>query len=553
VSDHFPVEAHVQMPSLGPDALPTAVPSPAEEVARARQLATRYRLDFVDMAEFKLDQELFRSIPADLMLRYGFVPHRREGDTLVIVVSDPTDLPMIDELSILLGRPLRVTVGAPSAIQAMLKKSESSQRVLEHATEGFEIQLLKEDESAEDNLTVERLTSDISPIIRLVDSTIFTAIQRRASDIHVETQDDAVHVKYRIDGVLQPAMRPIDKRFHSSIISRVKVMAELDIAEKRVPQDGRFKLHVRGKTIDFRVSIMPSVHGEDAVIRILDKESISEQFRELRLDILGFPEAELKRFRKFIAEPYGMVLVTGPTGSGKTTTLYAAISEIKSIEDKIITIEDPVEYQLQGVTQIPINEKKGLTFARGLRSILRHDPDKIMVGEIRDPETAQIAINSALTGHLVFTTVHANNVIDVLGRFLNIGVEPYQFVSALNCVLAQRLVRLICPACRRPAPVTRQALLESALDPALAGTHVFYEGGGCLECGGTGYKGRTAICELLGLSDRVREMILERRPSSEIKRAAREEGMRFLRECAVELVMRGTTTLREINKVTFVE
>jgi len=469
------------------------------------------------------------------------------------VVSDPTDLPMIDELSVLLGRPLRVTVGAPSAIQAMLKKSESSQRVLEHATEGFEIQLLKEDESAEDNLTVERLTSDISPIIRLVDSTIFTAIQRRASDIHVETQDDAVHVKYRIDGVLQPAMRPIDKRFHSSIISRVKVMAELDIAEKRVPQDGRFKLHVRGKTIDFRVSIMPSVHGEDAVIRILDKESISEQFRELRLDILGFPEAELKRFRKFIAEPYGMVLVTGPTGSGKTTTLYAAISEIKSIEDKIITIEDPVEYQLQGVTQIPINEKKGLTFARGLRSILRHDPDKIMVGEIRDPETAQIAINSALTGHLVFTTVHANNVIDVLGRFLNIGVEPYQFVSALNCVLAQRLVRLICPACRRPAPVTRQALVESALDPALAATHTFYEGGGCIECGGTGYKGRTAICELLGLSDRVREMILERRSSSEIKRTAREEGMRFLRECAVERVTSGITTLREINKVTFVE
>jgi type II secretory ATPase GspE/PulE/Tfp pilus assembly ATPase PilB-like protein len=360
-------------------------------------------------------------------------------------------------------------------------------------------------------------------------------------------------VKYRIDGVLQPAMRPIAKQFHSSIISRIKVMAELDIAEKRVPQDGRFKLRMPGKTIDFRVSVMPSVHGEDAVIRILDKESISEQFTELRLDILGFPDAELKRFRKYIAEPYGMVLVTGPTGSGKTTTLYAALSEIKSVEDKIITIEDPVEYQLGGITQIPINEKKGLTFARGLRSILRHDPDKIMVGEIRDSETAQIAINSALTGHLVFTTVHANNVLDVLGRFLNMGVEAYQFVSALNCVLAQRLVRTICSHCKRPMKVTRSMLEESGLDPALEYAHTFFEGIGCIECGGTGYKGRTAICELLDLSDHIREMILEKRSTAEIKKAAREEGMRFLRESAVERVMQGTTTLREINKVTFVE
>jgi type II secretory ATPase GspE/PulE/Tfp pilus assembly ATPase PilB-like protein len=460
---------------------------------------------------------------------------------------------MIDELAILLSTPIKVAVGPKSAIDSILKKSESSQRVLESATESFQLQLLKEDDAGDDSLSVERLTSDISPVIKLVDSTIFTAIQRRASDIHIETQDDAVHVKYRIDGVLQPAMRPIAKQFHSPIISRIKVMAELDIAEKRVPQDGRFKLRMAGKTIDFRVSIMPSVHGEDAVIRILDKESLSEQFTELRLDILGFPEAELKRFRKYIAEPYGMVLVTGPTGSGKTTTLYAALSEIKSSEDKIVTIEDPVEYQLFGITQIPINEKKGLTFARGLRSILRHDPDKIMVGEIRDNETAQIAINSALTGHLVFTTVHANNVLDVLGRFLNMGVEAYQFVSALNCVLAQRLVRVICTHCKRPAKVTRALLEESGLDPALEHSRRFYEGVGCIECNGTGYKGRQAICELLDLSDRIREMILEKRPTSEIKKAARDEGMRFLRESAVERVLEGVTTLREINKVTFVE
>jgi type II secretory ATPase GspE/PulE/Tfp pilus assembly ATPase PilB-like protein len=522
------------------------------ELEQARRLAERYRLEFVDMNTFRIDQELFRSIPAELMLRYGFVPYRRDGKTLAIVVSDPSDLPMIDELGVLLATPIKVAVGPKSAIEAILKKSESSTRVLEDATESFQLQLLKE-EDGEDSLTVERLTSDISPVIRLVDSTIYTAIQRRASDIHIETADDAVNVKYRIDGVLQPAMRPIAKQFHSSILSRIKVMAELDIAEKRVPQDGRFKLRMPGKTIDFRVSIMPSVHGEDAVIRILDKESLSEQFTELRLDILGFPEAELKRFRKYIAEPYGMVLVTGPTGSGKTTTLYAALSEIKSIEDKIITIEDPVEYQLKGITQIPINEKKGLTFARGLRSILRHDPDKIMVGEIRDNETAQIAINSALTGHLVFTTVHANNVLDVLGRFLNMGVEAYQFVSALNCVLAQRLVRNICTHCKRPTTVTRALLEESGLDPALEHSHTFYEGIGCIECGGTGYKGRTAICELLDLSDHIREMILEKRPTSEIKKAAREEGMRFLRESAVERVMDGVTTLREINKVTFVE
>jgi type IV pilus assembly protein PilB len=541
------------MATVDPENLVQTPEDYTAEVAHARRLAERYRLEFVDMDDFRIDQELFRSIPADLMLRYGFVPYRREGKALVIVVSDPTDLPMIDELSVVLGTPVRRTVGAPSAIQSILKKSESSQRVLEEATEGFQLQVLKDDESADESLTVERLTSDISPIIRLVDSTIYTAIQRRASDIHIETGDDAVHVKYRIDGVLQPAMRPIAKQFHSSIISRVKVMAELDIAEKRVPQDGRFKVRMPGKTIDFRVSIMPSVHGEDAVIRILDKESISEQFTELKLDILGFPGDELKRFRKYIREPYGMVLVTGPTGSGKTTTLYAALSEIRTVEDKIITIEDPVEYQLSGITQIPINEKKGLTFARGLRSILRHDPDKIMVGEIRDPETAQIAIQSALTGHLVFTTVHANNVVDVLGRFLNMGVEPYQFVSALNCVMAQRLVRLICSHCKRQVRVERKALEDSGMDPGLADTQRFFEGAGCIECGGTGFKGRTAICELLDLSDRIREMILERRPTSEVKKTAHDEGMRFLRESAVEKVLLGQTTLREINKVTFVE
>src|SRR5438270_125088 len=415
---------------LHPELIPAVTDAEQRaELEQARRLAERYRLEFIDMDTFRIDQDLFRSIPADLMLRYAFVPYRRVGSMLEIVVSDPTNLPMIDELETLLATRIKVAVGPKSAIESILKKSESSQRVLEEATDSCQLQLLKEEENGDESLTVERLTSDISPIIRLVDSTIYTAIQRRASDIHIETQDDAVHVKYRIDGVLQPAMRPIAKQFHSSIISRIKVMAELDIAEKRVPQYGRLRL----------------------------------------------------------------------------------------------------------------------------RSILRHDPDKIMVGEIRDNETAQIAINSALTGHLVFTTVHANNVLDVLGRFLNMGVEAYQFVSALNCVLAQRLVRNICLHCKRPSKVSRALLEESALDPALEYSQTFYEGIGCIECGGTGYKGRTAICELLDLSDHIREMILEKRPTSEIKKAAREESMRFLRESAVEQVMAGVTTLREINKVTFVE
>ena len=551
--DRTPASASVDAERNAAQGGPAAPLDAAAEVARARALAARYRLEYVEMERYYVDQDLLRSIPADLMLRYRFVPRRRTGDALEIVVSDPTDLPMIDELALVLGTPVIVTVGTPTAIESILTRSESSQRVLDEATESFELQLLRDEEAAgEDSLTVERLTSDISPVIKLVDSMIYTAIQRRASDIHVETQDAALHVKYRIDGVLQAAMRPIDKQFHGAVLSRIKVMAELDIAEKRVPQDGRFKLRMPGKTIDFRVSIMPSIHGEDAVIRILDKESISEQFRELRLDILGFPADELKRFRRAIAEPYGMVLVTGPTGSGKTTTLYAALAEIASSEDKIVTIEDPVEYQLKGVTQIPINERKGLTFARGLRSILRHDPDKIMVGEIRDPETAQIAIQSALTGHLVFTTVHANNVIDVLGRFLNMGVEAYQFVSALNCVLAQRLVRTICRECRHPVKIPEGELREARIDPRVAAPHTICEGGGCIECGGTGYRGRTAICELLELSDHIRELILGRSPTSEIKQAARDAGMRFLRESAVEQVLQGRTTLHEINKVTFV-
>jgi type II secretory ATPase GspE/PulE/Tfp pilus assembly ATPase PilB-like protein len=525
----------------------------AAERREAETFAARCGLEFVDMTHFRIDNDLFRRIPFELLLRYGFIPEAQLEGRLAVVMADPSDVVKIDELELLLGQPVEAKVGVRSSIAEILQKSESAQRVLDEASEDFRIQLVQEDEEGEEVLSIDRITSDTSPIIKLVDSTMFNAIQRRASDIHIETRDTEVIIKYRIDGVLYQAMEPIDKRHHQTIISRIKVMSELDIAEKRIPQDGRFKLRVKGRTIDFRVSIMPSVHGEDCVIRILDKESMNTEFRTLRLDILGFDDETLRKLRKFIREPYGMVLVTGPTGSGKTTTLYACLSEIQSSEDKIITIEDPVEYQLKGITQIPVNEKKGLSFARGLRSILRHDPDKIMVGEIRDEETAQIAIQSALTGHLVFTTVHANNVVDVLGRFLNMNVDLYNFVSALNCILAQRLVRKICPHCRREARASRQLLVESGLDPEVYADFTFYDGAGCIECSGTGFLGRLAVSELLDLSDHIRELILDRRPASEIRRAAKDEGMTFLRESALEKVLRGVTTLREINKVTFVE
>jgi type IV pilus assembly protein PilB len=525
------------------------------ERERTRSTAERYRCPFVDLNEVRIDPELFRSIPAELMFRFNFVPLEAHENQLIVAVADPSHVLLSDELPLLLGKKLVLKVATPTQISDLLKRTEQSQRVLEQATEAFTLQVVQDEEESEEALFAERLTEEggVSPIVRLVDTVIFTALERRASDIHIEARDLEVIVKYRIDGILVHAMPPISKEWHSTILSRIKVMSELDIAERRVPQDGRFRVRYKGRFVDFRVSIMPSIHGEDAVLRVLDKETLSEKFHNLSLEVVGFSDEELRKFRRYIREPYGMVLVTGPTGSGKTTTLYAAINEIKTDEDKIITIEDPVEYQVRGITQIPVNEKKGLTFARGLRSILRHDPDKIMVGEIRDEETAQIAIQSALTGHLVFTTVHANNVTDVIGRFINMGVEPYNFVSSLNCIMAQRLVRVVCESCKKPLQYPADVLRAAGLDPDLWGPVSFAEGAGCLECSGTGYHGRTAITELLDLSDRIREMIIGRRPTSEIKRAAREEGMTFLRDSGLEKVRAGVTTLKEINKVTFIE
>jgi type IV pilus assembly protein PilB len=489
------------------------------------------------------------------MVRYQFVPLRREGKRLHVAMADPTDLEKLDEIASALHARLVPHVATAGAIDVVLRKGDATQRVLQEATSGFRISLVKETEHGEEVLDLDRLATDseMSPIIKLVDTIIYQAMESRASDIHLESDDSALRVKYRIDGALYEKVDPIDIAYHSTLISRIKVMSELDIAERRVPQDGRFRVRYKGRTVDFRVSIMPTIHGEDAVIRILDKEQINEEFRHLTLDVVGFLDEDIRNFRRYIAEPYGMVLVTGPTGSGKTTTLYAALNEIRNEEDKIITIEDPVEYQLHGITQIPVNEKKGLTFARGLRSILRHDPDKIMVGEIRDTETAQIAIQSALTGHLVFTTVHANNVIDVIGRFLNMGVEPYNFVSSLNCVLAQRLIRVLCPVCKRPYRPAAGDLASSGLTSEESRARSYFDSVGCESCNYTGYRGRTAIHELLGLTDNIRDMIVDRRPASEIRRAAEAEGLASLRASALQKLFAGITTLREVNRVTFAE
>jgi len=415
------------------------------------------------------------------------------------------------------------------------------------------LQLVRENDHGEEILSVEGISEDISPIIKLLNTTILDAMNRRASDIHIETSQDGVLIKYRIDGVLYKASEPMGIQFQAPIISRLKVMSELDISERRIPQDGRFKIRLGEKSIDFRISIMPSVMGEDAVIRILDKETIASSLKGLTLESLGISTREILRFRKKIHEPYGMILVTGPTGSGKSTTLYAALTEIHTGEEKIITIEDPVEYMLRGILQIPVNEKKGLTFARGLRSILRHDPDKIMVGEIRDSETAQIAVQSALTGHLVFTTVHANNAFDVIGRFFHMNIDPYNFVSSLNCVMAQRLVRRLCPQCRIPARYPDEVLLNSGIDPERARKSNLFEAQGCDACNGTGYHGRTAIVELLDMTDDIRDLIISKASTTELKQKAHESGVVFLRESAIEKLLQGETTLKEINRVTFVE
>lgn len=515
-------------------------------------LAEQCGVPFELLDGYRVDFERFHDIPVDAMRQFGFVPVDERDGLLIVAVADPHDLRLLDHVDRIVNREFQVVVAPKSAIVDALQESERNAQMVARVRDEFRPLLVRENEQGEEVLSVDKINKDQSPVVQLVDTIILNALQKRASDIHLEPADGVTEVKYRIDGVLYLAMEPLDLRFHNPLVSRIKVMSELDIAERRVPQDGRFKLRLERRTIDFRVSVMPSAFGESVVIRILAKDEMTAGQKGIHLDGLGLRQDDLRRFRRAITASYGMVLVTGPTGSGKTTTLYAALNEVNTKEDKILTIEDPVEYQLKGVVQIPVNEKKGLTFARGLRSILRHDPDKIMVGEIRDAETAQIAIQSALTGHLVFSTVHANNAFDVIGRFVNMGIEPYNFVSSLNCIMAQRLVRVNCPSCKVPMSVSPQLCEEMGFDPGLFADRPVYEGKGCVDCHGLGYRGRHAITEFLPVTDAIKDMILERRPPSEIRKAATADGMTTLRQAGIEKVLAGDTTMKEVNRMTFV-
>ena len=511
-----------------------------------------------DLSGYRDDAALWRSVPMELVRRHRFVPLAEDGERLSIVVVPPVVESEVDRLELLLRRPIVVHVGDPAQIDTIIERNTNSSFLLDRASEDLRIERLERGDggSGPPLISLDTLEDGQtgSPVVRLVDSLLVNAIERRATDIHIETKSGEVVLKYRVDGILYPAMEPVDRAHHQTIVARLKVMAELDVAERRVPQDGRFRAVLPGggdrspRTVDFRVSVMPSVHGEDVVIRVLDKRSLGTRFEALSLEALGFSGRELGLLREHARRPFGMLLATGPTGSGKTTTLYAVLSEIATPEEKFVTVEDPVEYEIAGVTQVPVNEKKGLTFARGLRSILRHDPDTIMVGEVRDPETASIAVQAALTGHLVLTTVHANHALDVVGRFLHMGADPHNFVSALNCIVAQRLVRVLCRACRQPGEpdaAEREALVDLASRPDR-----LFRPRGCRKCDGAGYRGRTVVAEILSLSSRVRELILARQGGPAIRAQAEAEGMVSLRRNALELVARGVTTLSEVDRVT---
>lgn len=466
--------------------------------------------------------------------------------TLVIVFGDPFGIELEAWIRVRFHGQAKLALAHRADIAAYLTRLEGGMRAMD--TIGEEESSSESADFVED-LSLVRISEDASTVVRLVNSTLYDALKVGASDVHIEREADGLVVKYRVDGVLVPITTVRGAETAERTISRIKVLAELDIAERRIPQDGRFRLRMQGRDVDFRVSIMPNIFGEDAVLRLLDRRTLTESSQQLTLNHLGIDASTQETIRRLSARPHGMLLVTGPTGSGKTTTLYGAITEINTGRDKIITIEDPVEYRLPQILQIPVNEKKGLTFALGLRSILRHDPDKIMVGEIRDGETAQIAVQAALTGHLVLTTVHANNVFDVLGRFLYMGVDPYSFSAALNGIVAQRLVRISCPRCVAPSEVDDASLARLGLDrSAIAGWRLM-AGRGCGHCRGTGYKGRKAIAEVLLVDDIVRGMIATKAPIAELKDAAAKSGMRPMREIALELVAAGETTIDEVLRV----
>jgi general secretion pathway protein E len=522
----------------------TAGRAPAD-LAQALAAALDYR--FVGGEELSMLEPAFDILPPSEATR-RFCAVARSSSGFLAIVADPFDSALRSWLETRTTEVLEWAVAAHHELANFIARRAEALRAIDSVLQQAEAE--GSANAGPDNLSYVSISEDSSPIVRLVHSTVYDALRAGASDIHLESTANGLHVRYRIDGVLVSIATVSGMAVAEQVISRIKVMSELDIAERRVPQDGRFSIALDRRPIDFRVSVIPSIFGEDAVLRALDKQALTERLHGLRLDVLGFDMRVVTQLRRLSSLPYGMLLVTGPTGSGKTTTLYAAISETQTGSDKIVTIEDPVEYQLQGVLQIPVNEKKGLTFARGLRSILRHDPDKIMVGEIRDSETAQIAIQSALTGHLVFTTVHANNVFDVVSRFTHMGVDTYSFVSALSGVLAQRLIRVVCEQCAERHVPSRQLLEESQLSVAASAAYNFTIGRGCQHCRGSGYRGRKAIGELLVLNDELREAIINRAPVRQLKELSQKGGVRLIRSVALDLVRRGETTLEEVNRVT---
>lgn len=511
-----------------------------------------FNMPVISANEIHQSQAAFDLLPHVEAIKRECILIRTPDGTLKLVFADPFDQALRSWAEEKIDVCFQWTLAHAIDIRAFLARQEESWRALETLQDNA-VELKSDNDSTIEEISLRNINENSSAVVKLVHSTLYDALKVGASDIHLETGTTGLNVKYRIDGVLNDASHVGGREFAEQVISRIKVMAELDIAEQRVPQDGRFKVMMGGHEIDFRVSIMPSIFGEDAVMRILDKRTLADKVTGLRLDQLGFDEVTVASLRRMSNEPYGMVLVTGPTGSGKTTTLYAALTEINRGQDKIVTIEDPVEYQLTGVLQIPVNEKKGLTFARGLRSILRHDPDRIMVGEIRDEETAQIAVQAALTGHLVFTTVHANSVLDVISRFLHMGVIPHSFVSALNGIIAQRLIRIICSHCSTDYVPSDTLIKASGISEKNISEFNFRTGRGCVQCRGSGYKGRKAVAEILRLNDEIRTAIIAQVPTGQLKELAKRNGTRFLRETALDLVKRGETTLEEINRVTFVE
>lgn len=513
------------------------------------QLSSAMRYPFLSAPELFAATPVFDVVPIARAIEHQFVIVERSDGTTIGCFADPFDTAKLDWINGVLTDEHLFLVHQ-SDLSAFLSRCEDSFRAIDDISASDAAETPGGD--VVESLSIARITENSSLVVKLVNSTLYDALKAHASDIHIESTANGLVIKYRIDGVLSVSNRTPGTDVAEQIISRIKVLADLDISERRTPQDGRFKVAVKDREIDFRVSVMPSIYGEDAVLRILDKQDLADHMHGVRLTSLGFDDETVAVMRNLANDPYGMVLVTGPTGSGKTTTLYAMISEINRVDDKIITIEDPVEYQLPGILQIPVNEKKGLTFARGLRSILRHDPDRIMVGEIRDPETAQIAVQSALTGHLVFTTIHANNVFDVIGRFSQMSVDPYSFVSALNGILAQRLIRLLCSHCAQPTTPDESHLRASRIPTDMARNGRFLRAQGCGRCRGTGYKGRTAIAETLLLDDELRQLIVDRKPISQLKEYAMQQGLRPLRKSAVTLVLEGLTTLEEIDRVTFV-